>query len=128
MKVRSLMDSLLVGLPGGALIVMGMFLFNALLGMLLPASEWTLLALLCVASLLVGVLARLMQPFHGLASAAAAGVIAALILFVLRLSSYAVTGADPAFGVVGMLAAVGFCLLGAWASRGRHNKSMKRAE
>ncbi len=111
---------------------MGMLMFNAVLGMLIPTGPWTMLVILCVTSLVVGILARLMRPFHGLGTAVASGVIAALIILYLRLASTAGAGEGfpvlargegfpvPArgmglvFGPAGMLVTVGFSLLGAW--------------
>jgi len=92
---------------------MGMLMFNAVLGMLLPTSPWSMLVILCVTSLVVGMLARWMRPFHGFGTAMAAGIIAALIILYLRLAS--TTGVmDPVFGPAGMLASIGFSILGAW--------------
>jgi hypothetical protein len=92
---------------------MGMLMFNAVLGMLLPTSPWSMLVILCVTSLVVGMLARLMRPLHGFGTAMAAGIIAALIILYLRLAS--TTGVmDLVFGPAGMLASIGFSILGAW--------------
>jgi len=114
MNVRRIFFNILVGFPGGCLIFMGMLMFNAVLGMLIPTGPWTMLVLLCLTSLVVGMLARLMQPFHGLATAIASGVIAALIILYLRLASAAGAGMGLVFGPVGMLVTVGFCILGSW--------------
>ncbi len=111
---RGLFFNFLVGLPGGFLIIMGTFLFNALLGMLFPTGPAAMLVLLSVAALVVGLLARLMQPFHGLITALVAGTIAALLLFYLRQAGHAEAGMRLVFGPAGALAAIGFCLLGAW--------------
>jgi len=92
---------------------MGMLMFNAVLGMLLPTSQWSMLVILCVTSLVVGMLARWMRPFHGFGTAMAAGIIAALIILYLWLAS--TTGVmDLVFGPAGMLASIGFSILGAW--------------
>jgi hypothetical protein len=92
---------------------MGMLMFNAVLGMLLPSEPWTLLVILCVTSLVVGMLARLMRPFHGFGSAISSGIIAALIILYLRLAS--TTGAmDLVFGPAGMLITICFSVIGAW--------------
>ena len=114
MNVRRIFFNILVGFPGGCLIFMGMLMFNAVLGMLIPTGPWTMLFLLCLTSLVVGMLVRLMQPFHGLATAIASGVIAALIILYLRLASAAGAGMGLVFGPAGMLVTVGFCILGSW--------------
>jgi hypothetical protein len=111
---RGLFFNLLVGLPGGFLIIMGMFMFNSLLGMLFPTGPIVMLALLSFAALVVGLLARLMQPFHGLLTALVAGVIAALILFYLNQAAPTEVGMRLVFGPIGYLAAIGFSILGAW--------------
>ncbi len=113
MKLREIFYDILVGIPGGLLIFMGMLMFNTLLNILIPTGPWAMLIILCFTSLVVGMLAGLTRPFHGLGTALAAGVIAALILLYLRLASTA--GAmGPAFGPGGMAVTVGFSLLGAW--------------
>jgi len=114
MKRRELFSNILVGFPGGGLIFMGMLMFNALLSMLVPTGAWTMLVILCVTSLLVGMLASWMRPFHGLGTAIASGVIAALLILYLRLVSTAGTGMGLVIGPAGMLVTVGFSLLGAW--------------
>jgi len=114
MSSRGLFFNVLVGLPGGFLIIMGTFMFNALFGMLFPTGPVTLLVLLSIAALVVGLLARLMQPFHGLITALVAGIIAALILFYLRQSAPAEAGMRLLFGPAGSLAAIGSSTLGAW--------------
>jgi len=93
---------------------MGMLMFNAVLGMLAPTGQGTMLVILCLTSLVVGMLARLTRPFHGFGAAIASGIIAALIILYLRLASKADTGMGLVFGPVGMLVAVGFSPLGAW--------------
>lgn len=87
---------------------MGTFLFNALLGMLFPTGPAAMLVLLSVAALVVGLLARLMQPFHGLITALVAGTIAALLLFYLRQAGHAEAGMRLVFGPAGALAVIGF--------------------
>jgi hypothetical protein len=114
MNVRRIFFNILVGFPGGCLIFMGMLMFNAVLSMLIPTGQWIMLVLLCLTSLVVGMLARLMQPFHGPATAIASGVIAALIILYLRLTSTAGASMGLVIGPAGMLATVGFCILGAW--------------
>jgi hypothetical protein len=114
MKLRGFFYNILVGVPGGCLIFMGMLMFNAVLGILIPSGPWTMLVILCVTSLVVGMLARWMRPFHGLATAIASGTIAALIILYLRLASPAGAGMPLVFGPAGMLVTVGFSTLGAW--------------
>jgi hypothetical protein len=113
MNPRSIFFNILAGIPGGCLIFMGMLMSNTLLGLLIQTSPWSMLILLCVTSLVVGLLARLLQPFHGFGTAITSGHVAALIILYLRLASS--TGATGmVFGPVGMLVTVGFCILGAW--------------
>jgi hypothetical protein len=113
MKLHPVFNNILVGIPGGGLIFMGMLMFNAVLGMLLPSGPWIMLVILCITSLVVGMLARLMRPFHGFGTAIASGFIAALIILYLRLAS--TTGAmGLVFGPAGMLATISFSILGAW--------------
>jgi predicted permease len=114
MKLKELLASMLVGLPGGCLIFMGMLMFNALLGLLAPTSQWTMLGILCFTSLVVGLLARWMRPYRGLGSAVAAGLVAAGIILFLWLSAAPGSEAGPVFGPGGMLAAVAFSTLGGW--------------
>ena len=114
MKLRGILDNILVGIPGGCLIVMGMLMFNAVLGMFIPTGPWTMLVLLCITSLVVGLLARLLRPFHGSGIALASGIIAALIILTLWLASKTGAGMGLVFGPAGMLTTIGFSLLGAW--------------
>ena len=126
MKLRGIFFNILVGIPGGFLIFMGMIMINTLLSMLVPPDPWITLVILCVTSLVVGMLARLMRPFHGLATALASGVIAALIILYLWLVSPAVAGMGLVLGPAGMLVTVGFCLLGAWLFPYLRNWAKKR--
>jgi hypothetical protein len=113
LKLRGIFYNILVGIPGGCLIFMGMLMLNAVLGILIPTAPWTMLVILCVTSLVVGMLARLMRPFHGLATAIVSGVIAGLIILYLRLASTAGAGMPLVFGPAGMLVTIGFSTLGA---------------
>ncbi len=115
MTLRGIFYNILVGIVGGSLILMGMLMFNAVLSLLIHTNQWTMLVILCFTSLIVGMLARLMQPFHGLGSAIAAGVIAALLILYLWLSSRAEAGMGLVFGPLGMIVTIGFSILGAWA-------------
>jgi hypothetical protein len=114
MKLRGILYNILVGIPGGCLIFVGMLMFNAVLGMFIPTSPWIMLVILCITSLVVGLLARLLRPFHGLGAALASGVIAALIILTLWLASKTEAGMGLVFGPAGMLVTIGFSLLGAW--------------
>jgi hypothetical protein len=115
MKMRGIFFDILVGFPGGCLIFIGMLMFNTVLSLLFATGAWTMLVILCLTSLLVGILARLMRPFHGLGSAIAAGIIAALIILYLWLTTPPTSGMNLVFGPIGMLVAIGFSILGAWA-------------
>jgi hypothetical protein len=84
------------------------------LSMFIPTGPWIMLVILCITSLVVGMLARLMRPFHGPGTALASGVTAALIILTLRLASKTEAGMGLVLGPAGMLVAIGFCLLGAW--------------
>jgi hypothetical protein len=114
MRLRRTFSDILVGVPGGCLIFMGMLMFNAVLGRLIPTGPWIMLVILCITSLVVGLLGRMMRPFHGPGTAIASGVIAALIIITLRLASPAVSGMGLVFGPAGMLVTISFSILGAW--------------
>jgi hypothetical protein len=112
MNPRVIFFNILVGIPGAGLIFMGMLVLNTLLGLLIPTGSWTMLIILCITSLVVGLLARLIQPYHGFGAATASGLLAALIIFYLSQTSP--TGATGlVFGPVGMLVTIGFSILGA---------------
>lgn len=114
LTLRGIIYNVLVGIAGGCLILMGMLMFNAVMGLLVPTAPWIMLVILCFTSLVVGVLARLMQPYHGLGSAIASGVIAALIILYLWLGSKSAAGVSLVFGPSGMLVSVAFSIFGAW--------------
>jgi len=128
MKLRGIFYDILIGLPGGCLILMGMFMFNAVLSMFIPTGQWVMLAILCVTSLVVGMLARLLRPFHGLGTAIASGVIAALIILYLWLGSMSGAGMGLAIGPAGMLVAVGFTILGAWIFPHLHLRKRQKTD
>jgi hypothetical protein len=114
-KPLTLLSNIFIGLPGGALIFMGMLMFNAVLGLLFPTGAWTMLGLLCLAALIVGLLARLARPVNGFGAALASGVVAAGILLTLWLTSAPGSGnASVVFGPVGMAAAIAFSTFGGW--------------
>jgi hypothetical protein len=106
--------NLLIGLPGGCLIVMGMLLFNTLLNRLVPAGSDGMLGLLCLTSLAVGLLARWMRPLHGLGAAIASGLVAAGILLSLHLAAAPGAASTLIFGPPGMAACLAFSALGGW--------------
>jgi hypothetical protein len=114
MKLRGILFNILVGIPGGCLIFMGMLMFNAVLSKIIQTGPWSMLVILCITSLVVGMLARLMRPFHGTGTALASGVVAALIILYLWLASKTGAGMGLVFGPAGMLVTIGFSLLGAW--------------
>jgi hypothetical protein len=114
LKLRGVFYDILVGIPGGLLIFMGMLMFNAVLGLLIPSTPWLMLVILCFTSLLVGMLARLLRPYHAFGTALASGIIAALIILYLQLASRTSSGLELVFGPAGMSVAVAFSLLGAW--------------
>jgi hypothetical protein len=126
MNLRPLLNNILVGTLGGLLIFMGMLMFNTLLNLLVPTSQWIMLAFLCFTSLVVGMLARLLQPFHGLGSAIASGVIAALMILYLWLVPSKATTLDMVFGPLGILVTIGFSILGAWVLPILRNKNSRR--
>ncbi|KAF0106632.1 MAG: hypothetical protein FD146_2431 [Anaerolineaceae bacterium] len=114
-NLPTLLSNIFIGIPGGALIFMGMLMFNAVLGLLVPAGAWTMLAMLCFTSLVVGLLARLARPVNGFGAAVASGVVAAGIILYLWLTSAPGTGnASAVFGPVGMAAAIAFSTFGGW--------------
>jgi len=113
-KLPTFLSSLFIGIPGGLLIFMGMLMFNAVLGLVAKTGAWSMLVILCFTSLIVGMLVRWMQPFHGIGSAIASGVVAALLILTLWLTSKAGSGMTLVFGPAGMIVTVGFSLLGAW--------------
>lgn len=116
-----------VGLPAGMLIFISTLLFTTLLGRLLAGltfagREWLALPVLAFDAFVVGLLARLMRPYHGLSTALAASIIAVLIFVGLRLS--AETYNPVIFGLPGLAVTPAFCLLGAWQmGRWRERKS-----
>jgi membrane associated rhomboid family serine protease len=126
MNLRALLNYMLVGALGGLLIFMGMLMFNTLLNLLFPTNQWTMLELLCFTSLVVGMLARLLQPFHGLGSAIASGVIAALMILYLWLVPSTATTMDLVFGPLGILVTIGFSILGAWVLPVLRNRNGRR--
>ena len=115
MKLKITLFNLLIGIPGGALIFMSSLMFNAVLGLLARPGGLSLLIFLCVDAFIVGLLARLFRPYHGLGSAISSGVIAALMLLYLWLAAPAAPGMALAVGPLGMAAVLVFSTLGGWA-------------
>jgi hypothetical protein len=114
-KPLTLLSNIFIGLPGGALIFMGMLMFNTVLGLLVPTGAWTMLAILCFTSLVTGMLARLARPVNGFGAAVASGMVAAGIILYLWLTSAPGTGnASVVFSPVGMAAAIAFSTFGGW--------------
>jgi uncharacterized RDD family membrane protein YckC len=68
----------------------------------------------------------LLQPFHGLGSAIASGVIAALMILYLWLVPSTATTMDLVFGPLGILVTIGFSLLGAWVLPVLRNRNGRR--
>jgi hypothetical protein len=114
LKLHGIFYDILVGIPGGLLIFMGMLMFNAVLSVIFPTGPWMMLLILCFTSLVVGMLARLTRPFHAFGTASASGIVAALIIFYLQLASKSGAGLELVFGPAGMLVTITFSLLGAW--------------
>lgn len=113
-RLRIILSNLLIGIPGGLLIVMGMLMFHALWGFLLPTSTWSMFIFLCLAALIVGMLARWMRPIHGFGTAVVAGSVAVAVIIFLWLSVPTWSDARLAIGLPGVLAVLGFSTLGGW--------------
>jgi hypothetical protein len=114
-RLLTILSNIFIGIPGGCLIFMGMLMFNAVLGLLVKTSAWSMLIILCLTSLIAGMLARLARPINGLGAAIASGVVAAIIIAFLWLSSAKGTGnASVVFGPVGMIVAIAFSTFGGW--------------
>jgi hypothetical protein len=102
-RLLTILSNIFIGIPGGCLIFMGMLMFNAVLGLLVKTSAWSMLIILCLTSLIAGMLAI------------ASGVVAAIIIAFLWLSSAKGTGnASVVFGPVGMIVAIAFSTFGGW--------------
>jgi ABC-type amino acid transport system permease subunit len=120
---------LLVGIPAGFLIFMGMVLFSTLLRGALDSfptfvRPWTVLVLLCVSALTVGLLAGLLRRDGGVSTALAAGLIAALILLLLWLNIRPGEAFNPlVFNPFGIILTVCLSTLGGWAG----NRLRKKA-
>ncbi len=114
-KFPTLLSNLFIGLPGGALIFMGMLMFNAVLGLLVKTGAWTMLIMLCLAAFITGMLALLVRPVNGFGAAVASGVVAAgIIAFLWFTSAKGTRDASVVFGPVGMAVAIAFSTLGGW--------------
>ena len=114
-KFITALSNIFIGIPGGTLIFMGMLMFNAVLGLFVKTGAWSMLIILCITSLITGMLARLVRPVNGLGAAIASGVVAAGIILFLWLASAPGTGnASAVFGPVGMAATIAFSTFGGW--------------
>lgn len=113
-RVGNTLGNILIGIPGGGLIVMGMLMFHALLASLLPDSGWLMLALLCLTAFITGLLARLLRPFHGFGTALVSGIVAACILFYLWQTAVPGSETRLVFGPLGMGAALLCSSAGGW--------------
>jgi hypothetical protein len=122
MSLRSLALPLVTGIPGGALIFMSMLMFRALFSLVIDIGDAGSLALMGATSLVVGLLARLAQPYHGMGTAVASGMFAAVLLLGLRLFSPASAAGGTIFTVIGMLITIVCCPLGAWLLPRLRNK------
>lgn len=120
MKLKLTFSDFFVGLPAGILIFISTLLFTTLLGRLLAGlafsgRDWLALPILACDAFIVGLLARLLRPYHGLGTALAAALIGVLIFLGLRLSAGPGSAYNPViFGLPGMVVIPVFCLLGAW--------------
>lgn len=112
------LSDLIVGLPAGLVIFMGTMMFSALLRSRGVASNWLELAFLALDAALVGWLIRVSRKKQALPSALASGVIGALVILFLWISSPANATLNPlVFGVPGMLIAFGVCVFAARPAR-----------
>jgi hypothetical protein len=120
MKIKVTFSDFIVGLPAGMLIFISTLLFTTLLGRLLSGiafagRDWLALPVLAFDAFVVGLLARLLRPYHGQGTALAAGILGMLIFLGLRLSAGAESHYNPIiFGLPGLVAIPFFCMLGAW--------------
>jgi hypothetical protein len=123
MKLRSIFYNILTGIPGGLLIIMSMLMFSAILGKLFFTGSWLMLVLLCLTSFITGLLARLLQPFHGVGTAFTSGGMAALLILFLRLSFLPAPVPETISELPGMVATITFSLLGAWCLPHLHKRT-----
>ena len=113
-KTETWFSNGVIGIPGGLLIFMGTLMFNSVLSLVIKSQPWEMLTLLCVTSLVVGMIARWFRPIHGLGAAFASGFVASATILLLRLTSHSELGDDLVFSTWGMLAPVLFATLGGW--------------
>lgn len=120
MKIRVTFSDFFVGIPAGILIFISTLLFTTLLGRLLAGvtfagRDWLALPVLAFDAFVVGLLARLLRPYHGLTTALAASLVGIAIFWGLRASAGAGSAYNPViFGLPGYVSIPIFCLLGAW--------------
>jgi hypothetical protein len=107
MKLRFTAWDIVTGIPAGLLILMGTMLFSTLLGLLTgPLPAIVGLLILAFSALLTGMIAGLTRGMQGIETALAAGVVAALLLLLLRLNVHPGEAYNPlVFGPTGMLVA-----------------------
>jgi CHASE2 domain-containing sensor protein len=105
-------SDILVGIPAGLLIFMSSMAFSALLRQRGVASNWLELLILAADSAIVGLLIRVSRKKRALPTALASGVIGALVILFLWISSPQNAALNPlVFGLPGMAVAFGFCVL-----------------
>ncbi len=113
-KLNLTLSDILVGLPAGLLIFMSTMMFSALLRSRGMTSNRLELLILAINAAIVGWLIRLSRKQQARPTALASGTIGALVLLFLRLYSPVNTTLNPLlFGLPGIVAAYGFCWLGA---------------
>jgi hypothetical protein len=110
----------MVGLPAGLVIFMSTLMSSALLRSRGLASNWLELLLLAINAAIVGWLIRISRKKQAVSSAIASGVVGALVLLFLRISSPENAALNPlVFGAPGMMVAFGICVLAARAAPSR---------
>lgn len=106
-------SDLLVGIPAGLLTFMSTMMFDAILLRLGAVHPLLSLPVLAICALIVGILAGLTRKAHGMGTALAAGMVAALVLLGLRLfSSNEASANSLLFGLPGALIALSLTPLG----------------
>jgi hypothetical protein len=118
MRIRLILSDFLVGIPGGFLIFMGLLLFSTLLGRLTAIQTWMVVLTLIFTAWIVGLLAGWFRKEREVETAAAAGIICALILVIVRQISPPGPEMGLVFGTTGWVFAIIFCTLGGWCMKG----------
>jgi hypothetical protein len=114
MRLRMILSDILVGLPAGFLIFMGTILFSTLLARKVDVRAWMIFVALCVTAWIVGLLAGILRKSNGVSTAAAGGLIGALILAVTGTISSPGAETGPIFGPFGWIACIISCILGSF--------------